>query len=117
MNPKPFKRRVLLLSLLCLGILMPVAAWAKPKDRKPAAVVSDYVEAARTALERNDPMAALTAVERYFPLASDTAAERAEMATTLKMGAFGRRPAQRRLFGLWHGSRNGPYVADFLPRR
>ncbi len=84
MNPKPFKRHFVLPCLLCLGILMPVAAWAKPKDRKPAAVVSDYVEAARTALEQNDPMAALTAVEQYFPLASDTAAERAEMATTLK---------------------------------
>ncbi|MDE6515881.1 MAG: hypothetical protein K2L03_07580, partial [Bacteroidales bacterium] len=84
MNPKPFKRHFVLPCLLCLGILMPVAAWAKPKDRKPAAVVSDYVEAARIALEQNDPMAALTAVEQYFPLASDTAAERAEMATTLK---------------------------------
>ncbi len=86
MNPKPFKRRAVWL-LLCLGwvcALMPYTAWGKPKDRKPAAVVADYVEAARTALEQNDPMAARTAVERYFQLASDTAAERAEMAMTLK---------------------------------
>lgn len=82
MNPKPFKRHAALWLLLCLGVLMPDAAWAKPKDRKPAAV--DYVKAARTALERNDPTAARMAVEQYFMTASDTAAERAEMATTLK---------------------------------
>ncbi|MDE5605902.1 MAG: hypothetical protein K2I68_01200, partial [Bacteroidales bacterium] len=70
MNPKPFKRQGLLLCLLCLGILMPIAAWAKPKARKPAAVVSDYVEATRTALEQNNPMAARTAAEQYFQLAS-----------------------------------------------
>lgn len=84
MNPKPFKRHAALWLLLCLGVLMPTAAWAKPKDRKPVAVASDYVQAARTALEQNNPMAARTAVEQYFLLASDTAAERAEMATTLK---------------------------------
>lgn len=87
MNPTPFKRRAVTLLLLCLGYinaLTPTAAWAKPKDRKPAAVASDYVQAARTALEQNNPTAARTAAEQYFLLAPDTAAERAEMAMTLK---------------------------------
>lgn len=84
MNPKPFKRRAILCLLLCLGVLMPATALAKPKDRKPTAVASDYVQAARAALEQNNPAAARTAAEQYFLLASDTAEERTEMATTLK---------------------------------
>lgn len=86
MTPKTAKRAPILL-LLCLGWVgawMPDTAWARPKDRKPAAVVTDYVQVARTALEQNDPVAARTAVEQYFMTASDTAAERIEMATTLK---------------------------------
>ena len=87
MNQKPFKRHAAILLLIGLGWVgawMPDTAWARPKDRKPTAVVTDYVQAARTALEQNDPVSARTAVEQYFQLASDTAAERIEMATTLK---------------------------------
>ena len=68
MTPKTAKRAPILL-LLCLGWVgawMPDTAWARPKDRKPTAVVTDYVQAARTALEQNDPVSARTAVEQYF---------------------------------------------------
>lgn len=84
MNPTYKRYGFFLLCLfLYLGLTDPTEGHGiRKKTAEPTLVT--YIQAARTALERNDPTAAQIAVERYFLTAADTAALRLEMATTLK---------------------------------
>lgn len=82
MNPD-IKRYGIFLLFLCLGLNGTTEGRTmRKKTVEPTPDI--YIQAAREALEQNDPTAARTAVEQYFKTATDTAAERLEMATTLK---------------------------------